>query len=69
MKFFALIASVAAVKISTDPITRDPTVDTAVQNHNNQQIAKAIADDEAEHVRHHYGAFTPSGTNDQTFSN
>ena len=63
MKFFALIASVAAVKITTDPITRDPTVDAAVQNHNWQAIDRAIADDQAEHVRHHYGAFTPSGTN------
>ena len=45
MKFFALIASVAAVKITTDPITRDPTVDAAVQNHNWQAIDRAIADD------------------------
>jgi len=25
--------------------------------------------DQAEHTRHHYGAFTPSGTNDQTWGN
>ena len=69
MKFFALIAAAAAIRITTDPIGENKTVDAAVQNHKSQQIAAAFADDQAEHTRHHYGGFTPSGTNSQTFGN
>ena len=69
MKFALLIAAVSAVQLETMPITRDATVDAAVQNHHHQAIAHAHADDQAEHVRHHYGAFTPSGTNYQTWGN
>ena len=69
MKFALLIAAVSAVRLGTAPITRNPTVDTAVKNHNAYEISHAIAEDQADHTRRHYGAFTPSGTNWQTWGN
>merc|ERR1719506_557464 len=51
------------------PAWRNNTTKEAAANHQNQVIAHAIADDQAEHVRHHYGARTPSGTNYQTWGN
>ena len=64
MKFALLVASVSAIQL-TDPEFhyRYDTVDGAVAQHNNQQIAYNTADDQAENVRHHYGKMTPSGTN------
>ena len=57
MKFFALIAAVSAIRLSTDPVTENKTVATAVANKKQQEIASAIADDQAEHTRHHYGGY------------
>ena len=69
MKFALLFATASAIRLATDPVTRNDTTAEAVKNHQNQAIAHAIADDQAEHVRHHYGARTPSGTNSQTWGN
>ena len=64
MKFCLLIASAAAMRLTTpEPKFRFDTVSDAVGNHHNQEIAYNTAADQAENVRHHYGKFTPSGTN------
>ena len=63
MKFALLIASVSAITLSPDNVVRKPTVTAAVNDKKNMEIAHIIADDQAEAVRHHYGQFTPSGTN------
>ncbi len=69
MKFALLFATASALRLTTDPVTREDTTKEAAANKQNQAIAHAIADDQAEHVRHHYGARTPSGTNTQTWGN
>ena len=66
MKFSLLIATVSAIR--QDPI-RSTSVSEAADNHYKELISYEKADNQADTVRHHYGAFTPSGTNWQTFGN
>ena len=65
MKFALLVATVSAIQLTAEPVSkiRFDTVADAVQQHNNQEVAYNTAADQAENVRHHYGKFTPSGTN------
>ena len=70
MKFaLFFVATASALRLSVDPVTVNNTVVAAAANKKNEAIAFAFADDQAEHTRHHYGKFTPSGTNTQTWGN
>ena len=68
MKFSLLIATVSAIRMEMDPI-RAVSVEEAASNHFKEYISYEHADNQAESVRHHYGAFTPSGTNWQSWGN